>query len=111
MTTGTVTAKHCRYLSGQPRLTSKGAEGGGGGSRDEADLGVCEAPAARTSNASPDSATMIDSSGDPINGRGVGCWRLVSINPGKRVYVDDGTSETGQTQGAAATAGELYDGA
>ena len=25
-TTGAVTAKHCRYPSGQPRLTSKGAE-------------------------------------------------------------------------------------
>ena len=25
-TTGTVTAKHCRHLSGQPRLTSKGTE-------------------------------------------------------------------------------------
>ena len=72
-TTGTVTAKHCRHLSGQPRLLV---------TCDEADLGVCEAPAARASNAGPDSATMIDSSGDPISGRGVGCWRLMSIQAG-----------------------------
>ena len=46
----------------------------------EADLGVCEAPAARTSNAGPVSAIMIDSSGDPISGRSVGCWCLMSIH-------------------------------
>ena len=77
-TTGTVTAKHYRYPSGQPRPTSKGAEAAA------ADLVMrrtleFEAPAARTSNAGPDSAIMIDSSGDPISGRGVGCWRLMSI--------------------------------
>ena len=33
------------------------------------------------------------------------------VDSGKRVYVDGGTSETGQTPGAAAAVGELYDGA
>ena len=41
--------------------------------------GVCEALKARASNVGPDATTMIDSSGDPISGRGVGCWRLLPI--------------------------------
>ena len=63
----------------QAAAYQEGCRGGGCGLCDATDPGVCEAPATRTSRAGPDSSTMIDSSGDPISGHGVGCWRLVSI--------------------------------